>query len=347
MGLFGKIRKTIEVKYCGACGSKLSPNDRFCGMCGTPADPTMVRAQQVVEVASKPAVSSGYTPQSFFASNDKEKQLGMTYKARNIGLHKYPSSYIAMDLETTGFDSSTDGILEIAGVKVVDGVIVDKFQTLVDTDAKMSTAAQNVNGITRSMLNGAPKTEDAVRSFIAFSDGMPLLGHNAIAFDRGFIEHACARIPDLAITSEWFDTMKLAKEIYGGKTSLESVCVKCGIVNENAHRALSDAIATHECYQAMRRDIAKVTIDARDFPGPSNDGPLSGEVVTVTGEHPSMHRHDVMQAIVDNGGHLSNGVTKKTTLLVNFEDRESGKVKKAHEYGIRIISGDELLAIVR
>lgn len=300
---------------------------------------------QLTETAPASPVQASHA-WSFAATNGKEEALGLTYKARNMKLHALPNSYVAMDLETTGLDSSVDGIVEIAGVKVVDGAVVDEFQTLVDTDAKMGAGARNVNGITRDMLKGAPKTDDAVRAFVAFADGMPLLGHNAVAFDRGFVEHACARIPDVVLASDWLDTMKLAKDIYGGKVSLDAVCERCGVVNREAHRALSDARATHECYQAMRRDIAAVTVDARDFPAPSADGPLSGEVVCITGECAAMCRHDLMQLTVDNGGTPANNVTKKTTMLVDFEGRESGKVKKARENGTRIISGDAFLATV-
>lgn len=357
MGLFDKFRKTTKATvaqaptptqapqtnyptasaatvFCPKCGHANPTQSRFCGGCGNQLGSA---AQETRRESWQGAV---------FGTNDVEKQHGMTYKARSVKLHKLPSSYVAMDLETTGFDSLRDGIIEIAGVKVVDGNVVDTFQTLVDTDAKMSAQARAVNGITRDMLKGAPKTDEAVRAFVGFANGMPLLGHNAIGFDRGFVEHACARIPDIAMTCEWVDTMKIAKDIYDGSASLETLCEKFGVANANAHRALSDAMATHECYQAMRADIALVTTDARDFPEPSCDGPLSGEVVCFTGESLIMSRHDAMMAVVEHGGSLSNSVTKKTTMLVSFEGRDSGKAKKAREYGVRTIGGEEFMSLI-
>jgi DNA polymerase III epsilon subunit family exonuclease len=341
MGLFDKLKKSAERVIMGGVQEK--PSMAESSLFDPDPQPYHPPAP-----APQPTPQPSQQRNSVFKTNNVEQELGLTFKARSMKLHKLPNSYVAMDLETTGFNSVSDGIVEIGAVKVIDGLMVETFETFVDTDAKMNPEARKVNGITRDMLKGAPKTDEAMRAFIAFADGMPLLGHNAIDFDRGFIEHACVRIPDLAVDNEWFDTMKLARDIYGGKVSLEALCERHGIVNDSAHRALSDSMATHECYQAMRSDIARVTTDARDFPEPAATGPLVGEVICITGECPTMCRHDLMQLIIENGGTLANSVTKKVTILVDFEGRESGKVKKARELesstGVKIIHGQELFA---
>ena len=41
-------------------------------------------------------------------------------------------SYIAFDLETTGFSPERNQIIEIGAVKVIDGKITDKFSTFVN-----------------------------------------------------------------------------------------------------------------------------------------------------------------------------------------------------------------------
>ena len=41
-------------------------------------------------------------------------------------------NYIALDLETTGLHPSEDRILEIGAVKVVNGEITDRYETLVN-----------------------------------------------------------------------------------------------------------------------------------------------------------------------------------------------------------------------
>lgn len=278
-----------------------------------------------------------------------ERDLGVSIKARSIDLSALPTSYIAMDLETTGLDSKTDGIVEIAGVKVVNGEVVDTFQTLVNTDCRLSREASEVNGITRQMLRGAPKTYEALSGFLEWSDGLPMLGHNAKAFDRTFVERACT-YTTLAAPTEWYDTMEIAQRMYGQRISLKNLCKKCGVTNDEAHRALSDSMATNECYQFMKMVIAEVTTDARSFPDPVVTGSLSGEVVCITGDLAGISRHDIMQAVVDNGGRLSNNVTLKVTILANLGGDYTRKVKKAYTYrertGIRVLTADNFLPLV-
>ena len=267
-----------------------------------------------------------------------------------VALNKLPVSYVAMDLETTGLDPASCGIVEIAGVKVIDGVVAETFQTLVDTDARMSAEATKINGISREMLKGAPKTSEAITSFIGFAGDLPLLGHNAVSFDKAFIEKACAYAPNASAPNEWYDTMVIYKQLHGHRISLVNLCEEAGVVNDKAHRALSDAQATHECYQWLRAQIAATTTDANDFTDIADDGPLHGEVVCITGNHGSMSRHDLMALICEKGGKPSNNVTLKTTMLVDFGGgTETGKLKKASEYrertGIRIIDGRKFCEI--
>ena len=279
-----------------------------------------------------------------------EERLGVSWKARKAGLYKWPTSYVAMDLETTGLDPFEDGIVEIAGVKVVDGEVVDTFQTLVSTTAKLSAEASRVNGITKDMLRGAPGIEEALGSFLKFSADLPMLGHNAKGFDIRFVEHACARIAGAELPREWYDTMELAETVYGRRRmSLRDLCQRCDVTNDEAHRALSDSQATHECYQAMRSLIALVTTEARDFPEPTADGPLSGEVISFTGRCEQMTRHALMMSAVEAGARVSNGVTLKVTTLVDLDGSPSGKVDKANKYrertGIRIIGAEEYFSM--
>ena len=43
------------------------------------------------------------------------------------------TSYIALDLETTGLESKTEKITEAAALKVIDGTMQDRFVTLVQS----------------------------------------------------------------------------------------------------------------------------------------------------------------------------------------------------------------------
>ena len=262
---------------------------------------------------------------------------------------KLPHTYVAMDTETTGLDPHMDGIVEIAGVKVVDDEVVDTFQSFADCGVKISREAQAVNNITAEMLKGAPSEHDAVAAFLEFSDGLTLVAHNA-SFDRGFVESVCAASTDLSCPNMWYDTVSEAKLFSCGR-KLSDLCDAFGIDNVDAHRALGDAEALNLVHQAMMSALLEISTDARDFTRfEVSDGPLSGEVMSFTGEGPTICQHDAMALAAENGARLSNGVTKKVTTLVNLSGEMTGKARKATEYagvtGVRTISEREFLGLV-
>ncbi len=270
--------------------------------------------------------------------------------ARTISVSKLPESYVSMDTETTGLDFNKDHIIEISALKVVEGKPIDKFSSLVMCEFPIPKQASEVNGITKKMLSGAPPIHEVMHYFAEFSSDMTLLGHNVNGFDRRFIERECLKISNVSFDNEWFDTLELARKMYTGHLKLSDLCEQFGIENQQSHRALSDCIATHECYQAMRLSLLQITTDANDFaPNQSfgGDKMLDGLFFVFTGERQNLSQHAAMQMAIDRGARLQNGVTLKTDYLVNLGGETTGKVKKAIEYqgrtGIKIIDASQFI----
>ena len=51
--------------------------------------------------------------------------------------------YVAVDLETTGLDPKKNKIIEIASIRVENGVITDRFQTLINPHWKLEERIVN------------------------------------------------------------------------------------------------------------------------------------------------------------------------------------------------------------
>lgn len=85
-------------------------------------------------------------------------------------------------------------------------------------------------------------------------------------------------------------------------------------------------------------------------PGPgapleSIDGPLSGEIVVITGTIPGFKRDQAEEAVRQAGGVVTSSVSAKTTLVfVAPSDKPSSKEAKAIELGIRIVPADDFAA---
>jgi DNA ligase (NAD+) len=76
------------------------------------------------------------------------------------------------------------------------------------------------------------------------------------------------------------------------------------------------------------------------------DGPLHGLTFVLTGTLPNLNREEAARMIEAAGGKVGSSVSKKTSFVVAGEDAGS-KLQKAQELGIKILSEDDLLELVR
>lgn len=73
---------------------------------------------------------------------------------------------------------------------------------------------------------------------------------------------------------------------------------------------------------------------------------LAGLTIVVTGTLPTLGRKEAQDLIVKNGGKSTGSVSKKTSLVVAGEGAGS-KLVKAQELGVRVITEEELLNMIR
>ena len=162
--------------------------------------------------------------------------------------------FTVLDLETT--DLIRDGVMpriaEIAAVRMKNGEIVSTFSTLVDPEIPMPLAAQSVNHITDAMLEEAPLIRDVIGPFLKYAQGSILVGQNIIGFDGKILKHYAEEF-GYKFDFEMMDTMIMAKDsdLNLPRYNLDSLCKRFNITNEEAHRALSDTIATEKVFVAL------------------------------------------------------------------------------------------------
>lgn len=166
-------------------------------------------------------------------------------------------AYIALDLETTGLSPKSDRILEIGAVRVVNGMVEEKYSTLINPRMEIPLKVTKLTGITRDMVAGMPEMKDAVADLVAFCGDLPLLGHN-IMFDYSFVKHSAVN-NGLTFEREGIDTLKISRVLLADlpSRSLQSLRLHYEIPQENAHRALDDALTTHLLYQRLKREFGE------------------------------------------------------------------------------------------
>lgn len=96
-------------------------------------------------------------------------------------------TYVVFDLETTGFSPDKNKIIEIGAVKVIGGVITDRFSTFVNPEVPIPFRIEELTSIKDDMVIDAPKIEEILPEFMKFCEGAIMVAHNA-EFDMSFIK---------------------------------------------------------------------------------------------------------------------------------------------------------------
>ena len=158
--------------------------------------------------------------------------------------------YTVLDLETTGLTIQRNGITEIAAVKFDGKHIVDRFQTLVHPGRTIPQGIERLTWITNDMVANAPKITEVIPEFKQFLWDDPIVWHN-VRFDFGFLDFYTYKITWEHLENELICTMKLARKLLPDldNKKLCTVCDYFWVINDQAHRAMSDTLATTEVFQ--------------------------------------------------------------------------------------------------
>lgn len=152
--------------------------------------------------------------------------------------------FLIIDLETTGLNPFADEIIEIGAVRIANGHILDSFQTFVKPRRQLSAEISELTGITQGMLDGAPDLSQAITALQKFADGVRYwVAHNK-DFEAAFLDRL------LDFQPLWLDTIDLAKiaDPVLRYFRLGYLTEQYHIEHTDAHRALSDAMATAQLF---------------------------------------------------------------------------------------------------
>lgn len=163
--------------------------------------------------------------------------------------------HVAFDIETTGLRLwRNDRIIEIGAVAVIGENMAEEFHTFIDTDKRITKAAERIHAITKEMLIRQPKAKEALAAFQRFIGNSTLVAHNT-DFDIGFLGYEYSRIGQ-GLPNCYICTLKLSRKLYPRLPDyrLETVAKHLGIevVEHRLHRALDDARLTARIWLKMK-----------------------------------------------------------------------------------------------
>ena len=158
-----------------------------------------------------------------------------------------------LDFETTGLSKTMHKITEVAAVKVKDGYIVDKFETLVNPECSIPKHITGITGIDDNLVKDSPTLDKVITDLIHFIGDGVIVAHNA-EFDYGFLAHNAERLLNHRVNNNKICTRRLAKKLLPDvkRKTLSEVCKFLEVENETAHRAMSDVKATFQVFNKFR-----------------------------------------------------------------------------------------------
>jgi DNA polymerase-3 subunit epsilon len=192
------------------------------------------------------------------------------------------TSFVIVDVETTGLNAARDRITEIAMVRFehtplsppIQGMgwgMVDSYTTLVNPEQYIPPFITQHTGITNAMVYGKPKFREVlpeIKQFLSKSDTFVFTGHN-VNFDHGFVRQSFERqnesflVSSAAGLDHLLCTCKLARRMLPTlrHRSLKHVQDHFGIKNPRQHRAMGDAQATAQILGHFLEMLQEMEID--------------------------------------------------------------------------------------
>ena len=174
-------------------------------------------------------------------------------------------TFVVFDFETTGFNAGgTDSIIEIGAVKMKDGMIVEKYDELINPGRPLPEKIVEVTNITDDMLADKDNEENAVKRFVEWFGDCPMVAHNA-KFDVSFLEMAYKKYNLGTFKNPVIDTLELSRTMDNtyARHSLSALVKRYEVPwDESAHhRGDYDAEGTALVFYKMLKKLSNLNIE--------------------------------------------------------------------------------------
>ncbi len=188
-----------------------------------------------------------------------DPEFTIVYNEKPLSLRDL--TFVSFDLETTGLSVLDDDITEFGAVKIKNGQEIDRLQSLIKPNKKISEKITKLTHITNEDVMNAPTIEEFLPKILEFFGDDVLVAHNA-TFDVGFINEILRRHNMPSLNNPWIDTLPLGWKILPDLKffRLGNIARHYRIAydGEVAHRADYDADVLASVFNMMLNDLMKM-----------------------------------------------------------------------------------------
>ena len=292
----------------------------------------------------------------------------MIQRNKGNSLLAIPSDYTVVDLETTGFSSRYDSIIEVGCIKCRNFKEVDRYQMLIKPPVNIYPHIEFKTKITNAMVANAPKFEEVAQNVWDYLEGEIIVGHNIGNFDVNFLYDNFERTLGKELKNDFVDTLGLSRRLiqnlqfqgYDGY-SLDNLCAYFNIQEDfPRHRAIGDCQCTNSLLICLKNFMQEKHINLEQSTGSrrrysnidevlrnlqsKTDKPDEGHIFfdkccVFTGALEILTRIDAAQIVTNIGGHCEDRITRRTNFLIvgdmnyraGLEGYETTKLRKARQ----------------
>ena len=192
------------------------------------------------------------------------------------------NNYVVFDMETTGLSTKSCEIIQLAGIRVIDGIVRDEFFTLVHPVGSIPTEASKINHIEDKDVVSAPTLYNVLADFWSFVGSSMLVGYNIAKFDLPILKRDLMSELGIDINNEFVDVLKMARNANLPTTNLKLTTVAdyFGIPISGAHNALVDCKITNSCFEALLTKTMPTVERANDVSTPALERPTEKDADT-------------------------------------------------------------------
>ena len=217
------------------------------------------------------------------------KQRGYFYFATRF-MSISDAEFCIVDIETNGSKIDKHQIIELAAVKVRNGVITDRFESLVYC-REINKHITEITGISVEDTKNAPNLKKVLYEFKTFLGNAIFIAHD-VKFDYKFISLSMQKIGLAPLLNRSLCSLALAER------TIISYRYALSYLNESLelhpdathHRAMSDVLTTYELFKISlenlksidknvktAEDLIKFSKDAKRFKRPKFDPLLESQ----------------------------------------------------------------------
>ncbi len=183
------------------------------------------------------------------------------------------AEFCIVDIETNGSKIDKHQIIELAAVKVKNGKIIDRFDSLVYTQT-INPHITEITGISAEDTKDAPSLKEVLQAFRPFLGNAVFVAHD-VKFDYMFISQSMEKIGFEPLLNRSLCSLALAERTVASYRYALSYLNESLNLNPNAthHRAMSDVLTTYGLFLLSLENLSEDVKTVEDLIRFSKEAP--------------------------------------------------------------------------